>query len=52
MRAKVSRPPIHYGAIKSPEHCSRATYAEFMEDCYKLYGDLDDHCSWGHDHSE
>ena len=52
MRHKVSRSSIHYEAPKSPEYHPRAAYAEFLEDCHKLYGDLDDHSGWGHDHSQ
>ena len=43
MRPQISHPSIHYGASSLPEHCFRAAYAKFLENCHKLHGDLDDY---------
>ena len=40
---RFPRPSIHYGAPSPPKHSPMTTYAKFLEDRYKLYGDLDEH---------
>ena len=52
MWPKVSCSSIHYGTPKSLTYCPHAAYAEFLEDRHKLYGDLDDHSRWRHNHSQ
>ena len=43
MWPQVPRPSLHYETSSSSKPCTEATYAQFMENCHKLYGHLDDH---------
>ena len=50
MWPQISCPPVYNGTPSLLEHSFGTTYAKFMENLYKLYGDLDDHSCWGYDH--
>ena len=52
MWPQISRPSIYNGTSSSFEHSSGTTYAKFLENRYKLYGDLDDHSRRGYNHFE
>ena len=43
MWPQIPRSSFHNGPSPLSKHSSKTAYAEFMENCHKLYGDLDDH---------